>query len=306
MRRQIAVAICSALLGFVTLSSHAMAQQKTAKECREEWRANKAANQANGVTEKAYVAQCRGGAAPAQTTAAPPTPPAPAAAPEAAATGQKTAKECREEWRANKAANQANGVTEKAYVAQCRGGAAPAQTTAAPPTPPAPAAAPEAAATGQKTAKECREEWRANKAANQSNGVTEKAYVAQCRGGAAPAQTTAAPPTPPAPAPAPAAAAPAAPAPTATASPSRATPPPPNAGAAPSVPENAVGTNEFSTEAQAKARCPTDTVVWVNLTSKIYHFSGTKNYGSTKHGAYMCERDTAPAGMHAAKNETHP
>ena len=193
MRRQIAVAICSALLGFVTLSSHAMAQQKTAKECREEWRANKAANQANGVTEKAYVAQCRGGAAPAQTTAAPPTPPAPAAAPEAAATGQKTAKECREEWRANKAANQANGVTEKAYVAQCRGGAAPAQTTAAPPTPPAPAAAPEAAATGQKTAKECREEWRANKAANQSNGVTEKAYVAQCRGGAAPAQTTAAP-----------------------------------------------------------------------------------------------------------------
>jgi len=245
MRRQIAVAICSALLGFVTLSSHAMAQQKTAKECREEWQANKAANQANGVTEKAYVAQCRGGAAPAQTTAAPPTPPAPAAAPEAAATGQKTAKECREEWRANKAANQSNGVTEKAYVAQCRGGAAPAQTTAAPPTPPAPA-------------------------------------------------------------PAPTAAAPAAPAPTATASPSRATPPPPNAGAAPSVPENAVGTNEFSTEAQAKARCPTDTVVWVNLTSKIYHFSGTKNYGSTKRGAYMCERDTAAAGMHAAKNETHP
>ena len=117
MRRQIAVAICSALLGFVTLSSHAMAQQKTAKECREEWRANKAANQANGVTEKAYVAQCRGGAAPAQTTAAPSTPPAPAAAPEAAATGQKTAKECREEWRSlNKAANQANGVTESAYV----------------------------------------------------------------------------------------------------------------------------------------------------------------------------------------------
>ena len=242
MRRQIAVALCSALLGLVTLSSHATAQQKTAKECREEWRANKAANQANGVTEKAYVAQCRGGAAPAQTTAAPPTP---AAAPEAAATGQKTAKECREEWRANKAANQANGVTEKAYVAQCRGGAAPAQTTAAPPTPSAPAPAPTAAAP--------------------------------------------------------------APAPTAAASPSRATPPPPpNAGAAPSVPENAVGTNEFSTEAQAKARCPTDTVVWVNLTSKIYHFSGTKNYGSTKHGAYMCERDTAAAGMHAAKNETHP
>jgi hypothetical protein len=54
-----------------------------------------------------------------------------------------------------------------------------------------------------------------------------------------------------------------------------------------------------------KARCPTDTVVWVNLTSKIYHFSGT-GYGNAKHGAYMCEHDTAAAGMRAAKNETHP
>src|SRR6202166_3503653 len=139
MRRQIAAALCSAVLGFIASASPAIAQQKTAKECREEWRANKAANQANGVTEKAYLAQCRGGAAPAQTTAAPPPPPAPAPAPTEAATGQKTAKECREEWRANKAANQANGVTEKAYVAQCRGGAAPAQTTAAPTPPPAPA-----------------------------------------------------------------------------------------------------------------------------------------------------------------------
>ena len=58
------------------------------------------------------------------------------------AAGQKTARECREEWSAKKAANQANGVTEKAYVAQCRGGTAPAQTTTAPPQPPAPAPAP--------------------------------------------------------------------------------------------------------------------------------------------------------------------
>ena len=305
MRRQIAVFMCSAALVLMTLSSYAMAQQKTAKECREEWRANKAANQANGVTEKAYVAQCRGGAAPAQTTAAPPPPPAPP--PAAATTGQKTAKECREEWRANKAANQANGVTEKAYVAQCRGGA-PAQTTTAPPPPPAPPPTPTAATTGQKTAKECREEWRANKAANQANGVTEKAYVAQCRGGGAPAQTTTAPPPPPAPPPTPTAA-PAAPppAPTAAAPPSRPVPPPPpTAGPAPSVQENPVGVNEFSTEAQAKARCPTDTVVWVTLPSKIYHFSGTRYYGTTKHGAYMCERDAAAVGSRAAKNETHP
>jgi hypothetical protein len=155
---------------------------------------------------------------------------------------------------------------------------------------------PSAAIAQQKTAKECREEWRANKAANQANGVTEKAYVAQCRGSAAPAQPTAAP-APPAPAPVPTAA-PAAPSPNPTATTPPSKPAPSSA--------NPVGANEFSTEAQAKAHCPSDIVVWANLTSKIYHFSGARSYGATKHGAYMCERDTAAAGMRAAKNETHP
>jgi hypothetical protein len=235
------------VLGLMALSSHAVAQQKTAKECRDEWRTNKAANQASGVTEKAYVAQCRGGAEPAQPTAAPAPPPTPAPVPTAATTGQKTAKECREEWRANKAANQASGVTEKAYVAQCRGGAPAAQPTAAPAAPPAPPPAPTAAPAAP-----------------------------------APAPTAAAPPSRPVP------------------------PPPPTAAPAPSVPAKAVGANEFSTEAQAKARCPTDTVVWVNLNSKIYHFSGTRFYGNTEQGAYMCERDSVAAGIRAAKNETHP
>ena len=159
----------------------------------------------------------------------------------------------------------------------------------------------------QKTAKECREEWRA-KAANQASGVTEKAYVAQCHGGAAPAQPTAAPAAPPAPTSAPTAA-PAAPAPAPTVAAPPARPVPPAATAvrpAPSTPTGPVGANQFSTEAQAKARCPSDTVVWANLSSKIYHFSGTKDYGTTKHGAFMCERDTAASGMRAAKNETHP
>jgi len=68
MRRQIALVMCSAALGLMMLNSHAIAQQKTVKACQQEWRDNKAANQANGVTEKAYVAQCREGAAPAETT----------------------------------------------------------------------------------------------------------------------------------------------------------------------------------------------------------------------------------------------
>jgi hypothetical protein len=300
MRRQIPFVMCLAVFGLLTLSSLAMAQQKTVKACQAEWRANKAANQANGVTERAYVDQCRGGAAPAQTTAAPPPP---SSAPAATATGQKTAKTCRDEWRANKASNQANGVTEKAYVDQCRGGAAPTTVgTPPPPASPSTAAVPQTAS-GQKTAKACRDEWRANKAANQANGVTEKAYVEQCRSGAVPAQTTATPP-PPAPAPT---AAPAAPAPTA-ATPQAQPAPTPTSSATPTSTTSArpVGANEFSTEAQAKARCPADTVVWVNLKSKIYHFSGTRYYGETKSGAYMCEHDSRAEGMRAAKNETHP
>jgi hypothetical protein len=74
MKKKIAVFLCSAVLGFMMMFSHAIAQQKTVRACQEEWRANKAANQANGVTEKAYVAQCRAGGAPAQTTQAPATP----------------------------------------------------------------------------------------------------------------------------------------------------------------------------------------------------------------------------------------
>ena len=242
MRRHVAVVMCLAALGFMTSSSHfAIAQQKTVKACQEEWRANKAANQANKVTEKAYVAECRG-VGPVAPTAAPATPPAPAPAPTAAA----------------------------------------------------PSVRPTQAATGQKTIKACQEEWRANRDANQASGVTEKAYVDQCRTGAAPIQPTAAP----APAPAPP--------PTAAAPPSRPAPSPTVARPAPTPPPAAGGANEFSTEAQAKARCPSDTVVWVTLNSKIYHFAGTRFYGTTKNGAYMCEGDTAAAGMRAAKNETHP
>src|SRR5690348_10247922 len=102
--------------------SLAPAFAKTAKECTAEWRADKAGMQARGVTEKAYVEQCRGGAAPA-ASGPPPRPSAPTPPPAAASSpststssSQKTAKECIAEWRADKAGMQARGVTEKAYV----------------------------------------------------------------------------------------------------------------------------------------------------------------------------------------------
>jgi hypothetical protein len=138
----------------------------------------------------------------------------------------------------------------------------------------------------QKSASACRAEWRANKAANQAAGITEKAFVAECRRGTAPTAKS------PAAAPAPRASAPTRQIP--------AQPAPTRGTAAPT------GANEFATEAEARAHCPGDTVVWANTKSRIYHFSGHRDYGSTKAGAYMCERDTPAAGIRAAKNEKHP
>ena len=142
----------------------------------------------------------------------------------------------------------------------------------------------------QKTVKACQDEWRANRAENQKNGITEKAYVDKCRAGTAatgaPATTAANPAAPPPPA--------------AKSAPSRTARP------APTTTGNAAGANQFPAEAQAKSRCPSDTVVWANLGSKIYHFAGTKSYGTTKDGAYMCERDATAEGIRAAKNEKHP
>jgi len=199
---------------------------------------------------------------------------------------QKTAKQCADEWRANKADNQAKGITEKAFVAQCRAGTAAATPTTAPAA--APTAATAAATGQQKTAKQCAEEWRANKADNQAKGITEKAFVAQCRTGTAAAQPAAPAEKPTATTTAPASK----PAPTARETTHETT---------------AVGTaGAFANEALAKARCPTDTVVWVNEESKIYHFSGHRDYGNTKQGKYMCEKDAIGAGDRAAKNEKHP
>jgi hypothetical protein len=231
MRMWFSIAVCATLLGLAALPSPVVAQQKTVKVCQDEWRANKDDNQAKGITEKAYVAQCRTGGPSARPASAPAAAPAPT--PSAAAPAPtKTVKACQDEWRANKAAYQAAKITEKAYVDKCRAGEAIALPTT-------PAAAP------------------------------------------TPAPTVAAP----------------APAPPSTSavkpSPTVATPPPAGAG-------------QFQTEAQAKSHCPADLVVWANLTSKIYHFAGHKSYGTTKAGAYMCEKEATAQGFRASKTENRP
>jgi hypothetical protein len=60
---------------------------------------------------------------------------------------------------------------------------------------------------------------------------------------------------------------------------------------------------QFATEAEAKASCPTDTVVWINRRTKVFHTSDSASYGKTKRGAYMCQKDTAAAGYRAPKGK---
>jgi hypothetical protein len=163
----------------------------------------------------------------------------------------------------------------------------------------------------QRTYRDCDAEWKADKAAIKASGMTKKAFVAQCHGSATvetpsqsttrsqpTSQPTTVPYTPP----------------RQTTTPY--TPPrqtttttTTNEPYAPSrrtyVPTSApTGGGQYATEMAARIHCPADTVVWANLNSKVYHFNGNRDYGTTKHGAYMCERETA--GFRAAKNEKHP
>lgn len=146
-----------------------------------------------------------------------------------------------------------------------------------------------------KTAKQCNEEWTTNKAQLQAAGTKKKDFIAQCRA----EQATAAPTGP--------ATGEKSTAPSATtAAPSRAAPPAASGTTARPGAATAAGAGQFATESQAKAHCPADTVVWANLDSRIYHYSTSRDYGHTKSGTYMCEKDTSAAGIRAPKNEKHP
>ena len=43
-------------------------------------------------------------------------------------------------------------------------------------------------------------------------------------------------------------------------------------------------------------------LVWVNLSSKVYHKSDNKYYGATKSGKFMTEADAQKAGYRAAQD----
>jgi hypothetical protein len=136
--------------------------------------------------------------------------------------------------------------------------------------------------------KECGAEWQTAKTNNTTNGQKWTEFLKDCKARHASATPAAAPAAAPAPAPAPAAAPAPAPTPTKT-----------RMAKAPAAPV----AGEFTTEAEAKGHCPTDTVVWLNTKSHKYHYAGNRSYGTTKRGAYMCETDAKGAGEAAAKGE---
>ena len=117
----------AAILSIAALSTApALAQKKTVKTCQEEWRANKAANEAAKITEKDYVAKCR-----AESTTAKPAAPAAAPATTAAkpvmgkpkdARQAEYAREraCGQDWKADKAANKIpTGMKWPQYWSEC-------------------------------------------------------------------------------------------------------------------------------------------------------------------------------------------
>ena len=86
--------------------------------------------------------------------------------------------------------------------------------------------------------------------------------------------------------------------------PNRTTTVPPSTTALSNAP--AIHAGQLSSEADAEAHCLSGTtVVWMNTKSGIYHFAGSRDYGHTKQGAYMCRPDADKVGR-AAKNEKAP
>ena len=159
------------------------------------------------------------------------------------------------------------------------------------------------AANAESVMKECGADWKAAKAAGTTNGQTWNEFLKTCeaqkKGAARPPPSRAGCSRPPrrpraAPAMTPAAAA------TPMASPWRRRS---RRRRRPPAPAAATGAGQFAAEAEAKAHCPSDTVVWVNTKSHKYHYSGHKSYGATKQGAYMCEADAKAAGDAASKGE---
>lgn len=75
----------------------------------------------------------------------------------------------------------------------------------------------------------------------------------------------------------------------------------------PATPSQPVPTSSVKvTPAAASQGTPGPGMVWVNVSSGVYHYSGSQFYGKTKNGKYMSEAEAVKAGYHPAKNEKKP
>ena len=57
---------------------------------------------------------------------------------------------------------------------------------------------------------------------------------------------------------------------------------------------------------QIVAAPPVAPLVWLNTHGKVYHFEGSRWYGTTQHGKYLSEAEAMALGGRAARNERRP
>ena len=229
------------------------------------------------------------------------------------ASAQSVMRTCATEWKQAQAAGTTGGEAWPQFLAQCRTRQGAAAAPAAAPAPQSgslfpwsqPSAPTSTAASnvgapagGQSVMRLCASQWKDAKAAGTTGGLSWPQFLSQCRGRQGSTASSSggfAPTSAPAPAPAPA-------------SQSGSLFPWWQQSAPSSAPASNVGApstlqaGQYPTELAARARCPTDTVVWVNTPTRIYHYSGTRYYGHTLKGGYMCEADARAAGYRAARN----
>ena len=84
-------------------------------------------------------------------------------------------------------------------------------------------------------------------------------------------------------------------------------PPPASAAKAPSsspAKSDAAKSDAGKSSATQAQVPPAKGMVWVNTSSKVYHYEGDRWYGKTKEGKFMTEADALKAGYHASKEGT--
>jgi len=93
----------------------------------------------------------------------------------------------------------------------------------------------------------------------------------------------------------------------ASAAPSRPAPAPaPAATPAPAPAPSASARTPAAPTATTGQQPPVKGMVWVNLSTKVYHKEGDRYYGKTKNGKFMTEADAIQAGYHEAKTGKKP